>query len=79
MREPVRIYNPPAVDDFESTTRVNKAPESSNASCENRVNCWDALKPHDHNVAGNGKRDGSKTVGILVWVISSQAAERFLQ
>jgi hypothetical protein len=79
MRKPVQIYNPPAVDDFESTVRVKQAPGSGNASRANRVNCWDALKPHDHNVAGNGKRDGSKMVGILVWVISSQAAERFLQ
>jgi hypothetical protein len=79
MRKPVQIYNPPAVDDFESTVRVTKAPASGNALRANRVKCWDAQKPHDHNVAGNGKRDGSKMVGIWQWVISSQAAERFLQ
>ena len=29
------------------------------------VNCWNTLKSQYHNVAGNGKRDGSKSLGIL--------------
>ena len=36
------------------------------------MNCWKPLdSPDGHNVAGNGKRDGSKTVRD--WAISSQA------
>lgn len=44
-----------------------------------RVNCWDALKPLHHSVAGNGERDGSKSQRMHQWAISSQAAERSVE
>ncbi len=43
------------------------------------VNCWDALKPSHHNVAGNGKRDGLKSERMSQWVISSQASEQSVE
>lgn len=43
------------------------------------VNCWDSLKSAHHNVAGNGKRDGSKSAWMNQWEISSQASERSVE
>lgn len=33
---------------------------------ENRVNCWNDLKPFCHNVVGNDKREGKKVKGYMV-------------
>ena len=39
----------------------------------NSLNCWDTLKQILHNVTGNGKRDGLKSILMKQWAISSQA------
>ena len=43
---------------------------------ENASNCWNAPKATRHSVAGNGERDGSKSVRMEQRAISSQAWQR---
>ncbi|MDP2366560.1 MAG: hypothetical protein Q8M94_22625, partial [Ignavibacteria bacterium] len=40
----------------------------------NALNCWDTLKQILHNVTGNGKRDGLKSILMKQWAISNQAS-----